>query len=350
MTNPPTTAYSATVKKLPRSIIEMTVSVSPEVFDAARPHALEHIGEELELPGFRKGHAPANIVAQKAGEAAILEEMAEHIISRAYPKILVEHKIDAIGRPDVSVTKLAPGNALEFTIKVATVPEVKLPDYMSIARGQNKKRAKVELTDEDIKKTTEEVRTLSARRIAEKEGKPFDPEGPLPELTDDFVKTLGDYSSVADFTEKARGEILKEKERVAKEKHRMGIIEGVLEKTDIDLPEIIIEQELDRMTDEFAADIERMGMELDKYLEIIKKTREDLRKDWNKDAEKRGKVQLLVAEIARKENIEPATEDLEHEMNKLHILYPNASLERMRAYVDMVLTNELVFKKLEEAE
>jgi trigger factor len=350
MTNTAPTSYSATVKKLPQSIIEITVSVPAEIFDAARPHAITHVGEELELPGFRKGKAPAALVTQKVGEAAILEEMAEHVISRAYPKILVEHKIDAIGRPDVSVTKLAPGNALEFTIKVAIVPEVKLPDYMSIAKGQNKKRETVAITDEDVNKTIEEVRTLSAKRLAEKEGKPFDPEQPKPELTDEFIKTLGEYSSVDDFKEKARGEILKEKERVSKEKHRMSIIEGIIEKTDIDLPELIIEQELDRMTDEFAADIERMGMELDKYLEIIKKTRDDVRKDWRKDAEKRGKVQLLVAEIARKESIEPPTEELEREMNKLHILYPNASLERMRAYVDMVLTNELVFKKLEEAE
>lgn len=338
----------SSVKKLPRSLVEMTVSVPATAFDATRATALERIGADIELPGFRKGKAPAKLVEQKVGEGTILEEMAEIVIAKAYPELLREHKIDALGRPDVRITKIAMGNPLEFTLTTAMLPEVELPDYLKLAAKQNAKRETPEVSDADLEKTVSEVKKIRAQRLAEIDGKPYDPEAPLPELTDDFVKTLGTYESVADFMTKAREEIGKEKTRIAAEKHRIGIIEAVLEKTAIDLPDLVIAQELDRMEDEFRADMERAGLTIEKYMEIVKKTKDELRKDWRGDAEKRAKIQMLVAAIARKENIEPETEALEREMNKLHILYPNAPLERIRGYVDMVLTNELVFKRLEE--
>lgn len=343
------TQYAVTTKELPHSMIELSVTVPAPLFDAARDHAITHIGENLELPGFRKGKAPAAIVAQKVGEAAILEEMAEHVISKTYAAIMVDKKIDALGRPEVRITKIAMGNPLEFTLTTAIMPAVVLPDVFAIAKKVNGKKEAVTITDEDVEKTITQVKTIAAKRKAEEEKVEFTPDTPLPDLTDDFIKTLGDYSSVQDFIEKARAEITKEKERTNNEKHRVAIIEAILEKTTIELPEIIVTQELERMAEEYAHDIERMGMKFEEYMTLIKKSKDDLLKEWRPDAEKRAKVQLLVAEIANKENIEPTTEDLEKEINKLHILYPNTPIERIRGYVGMILTNELVFKKLEAA-
>lgn len=342
--------YTASVKRLPKSMVEVTVSVPAAVFDAARETALEEISGTVELPGFRKGKAPAKLIEQKVGEGAILEEMAERVIAKTYAMIIVGEKIDALGRPEVRITKIAMGNPLEFTLTTAVMPEVMLPDYLPVAAKVNAKRESPVASDDDLKQTIDRVRELAGRKQAEAAGTPFDPETPKPELTDEFVKTLGDYASVEDFTKKAREEIGKEKERVAAEKHRVAVIEAILEKTTIELPALIVEQELERMLDEYTHDIEKMGMKFDEYLKLVKKSPDDFRKDWHPDAEKRAKIQFIVAEIARKEHIEPKTEDLEREMNKLHILYPNAPLERLRGYVDMMLTNELVFKKLEEAE
>ena len=55
-------------------------------------------------------------------------------LSEYYPKILEENKIDAISRPEISITKLARKNPLGFKIKTATMPEMKLPDYKQIAK------------------------------------------------------------------------------------------------------------------------------------------------------------------------------------------------------------------------
>ncbi len=99
--------YTVKVKKLPHSEVEFTVSVAAATFDAARDEAIEHLGNEIELPGFRKGKAPAKLIAERAGEAAVLEEMAEHVIMRVYAQIIVDEKLDVLGRPKVNLTKVA---------------------------------------------------------------------------------------------------------------------------------------------------------------------------------------------------------------------------------------------------
>ena len=104
------------------------------------------------------------------------------------------------------------------------------------------------------------------------------------------------------------------------------------------------------LREEFAHDVERMGMKFEEYLKQLGKTHEDMHKDWQPEAERRVKVQLLIAEISRKENIIASEEEGEIEVNKLHILYPNTPPERLKSYVDMILTNEKVFRFLETGE
>jgi len=70
---------------------------------------------------------------------AILEEMAELALSKIYPEIIIKEKIDAIGRPEISITKLAKDNPLEFKIITSVLPEVKLGDYKKIAKEINDK-------------------------------------------------------------------------------------------------------------------------------------------------------------------------------------------------------------------
>ena len=334
-------------KILPGSRVEITVSIPAAIFDATRARAVAQIGADLKIPGFRKGKAPEKVLVSRVGERAILEEMAEIAIQNAYPIILSEEQIDAIGHPEVRLTKLAMGNPLEAVITTDVFPQLTLPDYRKIASSVKKET--VELKDEEIEKTITEIRKIRAKQLAEESGKPFD-EQDLPNLDDTFVRTLGDFTSVDAFRTSVRENLLKERERTAKEKRRVAIVESILKEVRGDIPEVMIEQELRRMEEEFAHDVERMGMKFDSYMKELGKTREDIRKDWRNDAERRVKVQLMIAEIARKENIVASEREIELEVNKLHLLYPNTSPERLKSYVDMILTNEAVFRFLETGE
>ncbi len=339
--------YGVKTRKLPTSMLEISAAIPHEVFDSYRAEAIKRIGKEVELPGFRKGHVPEKMLADRIGEANILEEMAELAISRAYGEILIGEKIDALGRPEVQITKIALGNPLEFTLTTAIFPEVELADYKKISATVTKKKESVEVTSEDIEKTIAQIKRMRAENEAKKASKEFDDKATLPELDDAFVKTLGAYENVADFNTKLILDLKLQKERNARDKTRVKIMEELVKQSKIELPQIIIDQELHRMEDEFGHEIERMGLTLDAYVKATGKTKEEMHKEWLPDAAKRAKVQLIASKIAEVEKLQPEQEEVEREGKVLRQQYPDASPERVDSYINMLLTNEKVFKFLE---
>ncbi len=354
---------SVTIKKLDGSRLEITSSISAETLAKFRPQAIKEIGESIKLDGFRKGMVPENVLVSKVGEMAILEEMAEQAISRAYFDILVDNKIDAIGRPSTQITKLAKDNPLEFKITTAVLPEIKLPDYKKLAQKEVAKSAKggADYVDEKVSDKELEDAILRIRKAnvsheghdhekmtAEEHEKAV--EASLPELTDDFVKKLGDFTDVPDFKVKLSAMVAEQKRDQANEKRRIRIADAITEATKVELPEIMIESELERTQAQFAADIERMGVKLDDYLKHAKKTLEEIRKEWRPHAEKKAKLQLILNAISDAEKIKAEPAEIEEEVNQIVEHYKDADRERATVYAETVLTNEKVFRFLEKGE
>lgn len=342
-----THAYPVSVKKLPGSRIEISTTVTAEEFDATRSKAIARIGEDVELPGFRKGHVPEKVLAAKIGESAILEEMAEVAIGHAYPAIVVAEKLDVLGRPSVEIKKIAMGNPLEFTITTAVFPEFTTPDYKKLAAKAGDSKEVAVVSEDDINKTIEQIKRMRAQGEAQKEGREFDEATPLPELDDAYVATLGEFKTVAEFTEKLRENMLKEKEREIKDKKRVAIMEAIVKATKIELPDVIVDQELARMEDEFSNDVSRMGLDMDAYLKATGKTRDAMLAEWRPDAIKRATIQILVGRIADEEKLEPDQALIERDAAALAARYPEADKERVHSYIHMLLTNEKVFEFLE---
>lgn len=351
-----------TIKKLEKSEVEILGVLPWEDFAKHEDKALEKIGERLELPGFRKGKAPANVVRESASEMMILEEMAEQALHDAYPKILEDHKIDAIGRPQIMITKIAKGSDLEFKIITATLPEMKLPDYKKLSSEIVKKNpVKVDSIDEsEVEKAILELRKMRAEQAKgssheghekmteEEHAKAHDiPESDYPVFDDAFVKTFGNFESTEVFKEKIRNNLKMEKETVEKDKLRLAIVEELLKETSGDIPEILIQSETDKILYKLEADITNMGFKFDDYLIQIKKTEEDLRKEWRADAEKRAKLQLVIHTISDKENLKPTEEEIEKEVTNIVTMYKDADPIRARAYVENMMENEKVFQFLE---
>ncbi|MDO8752122.1 MAG: trigger factor family protein, partial [Candidatus Wolfebacteria bacterium] len=131
------------VKKLENSEMEIEGEISVEKVEAHIDEAMRRLGEEVAMPGFRKGHVPPKILKQRLGEMAVWTEAAEYALRAEYPTILkaaLEKVKDAepISAPEVTITKMAPGNPLGFKMRIALMPEVKLPDYKKIARERTK--------------------------------------------------------------------------------------------------------------------------------------------------------------------------------------------------------------------
>lgn len=343
------------VKRLPKSEVEIEGELEAVSFESYFPKAVKKIGENLELDGFRKGKVPESVITSKVPEINILEEMAQMAINEHYPKILEDEKIDAISRPEISITKLARNNPLGFKIKTAVLPEIKLPDYKSIAKKiiseVTDAEKNVVVTDEDMENTIMDIRKSRAPKKHMAEGAEEKPEEgveeKLPEFNDDFVKALGPFKDVQDFKDKLKANIKLEKENQQKEKTRLKIIEQIIEDSKLDVPEILIEVELDKILYKMESDITQMGLKFEDYLKHLKKTVADLRKEFRGDAEKKAKLSLVLIEISKTEKIEPDQEAVAKEVAAILEHYKDADPERARMHAENVLTNEKIFQFLE---
>jgi len=348
------------VKKLAKSTVKITGSIPAEIWEKNKSEALKNINESITIDGFRKGMIPENVLVAKVGDMAVLEEMAEMAMSKVYFDILIENKIDAIGRPNIQLTKLAKGNPLEFKITITTMPEIKLPDYKKLAMDEVKKAGneKEVATEKEIdeailrirksKVTHDESKHAGMSEAEHAKAHENIEEKDLPEFTDDFVKSLGNFSDIPDFKNKLSEMIAEEKMHTKNEKRRIAMAEAISEATQVDLPEIMIDAELRRTEAQFNSDLERMGVKMDDYLKHAKKTIEEIRTEWRPHAEKKAKLQLILNTIAVKENIKPDPKEVENEVNHIVEHYKDADREHATTYAETVLTNEKVFQWLEK--
>jgi trigger factor len=358
MTQKQKTYENLNIKKIDKSRVEITASIPSEMWEKFRAQALKNINESISMDGFRKGMIPENILIGKVGEMPILEEMSELAVSKAYIDIIVDGAIEAIGKPRVELTKIAKGNPLEFKATTAVIPEVKLPDYKKLAAEEVKKSSGDEekVSDKDVEDAIVKIRKSRVSHeghdhdnmTAEEHDKSI--EENMPELTDEFVKTLGKFESVEDFKVKVRELLGEEKKGAARDKKRVRIADAIEAAATIEIPDIMIESELERMQGQFENDISRMNVKLDDYLKHAKKTLEDIRAEWRPHAEKKAKLQLILNEIAKAEKLQPSAQEVETEVNHIVEHYQEADRERATVYATTVLTNEKVFEWLEKSE
>lgn len=355
-----------TIETLPGSMVKISGELPYVELHSERNTALVALGKHVDLPGFRKGHIPTPVLEKHLGEMTILAEMAERAIAHAYPHIVEEHKLEVIGHPKIEITKIAPQNPLGFTVTVAVLPKFELPEYEKIAKEINANRPGDEVTDEEIEKQIKDIQRQKAayERLQSKAAAKTDdgelptpePEAiekedaPLPELTDEYVKGLGQpgqFETIADFKAKLREHLEIEKKQQNAAKHRADITDGIIAKTELELPQILIDSEINQMFAQMEEDLERANLKMDDYLTHIKKTKEDLKKEWTPAAETRAKLQLLLNEIAKVEKITPDMDKVNEQTKELMERFKDADEHRVRLYVASVLLNEAVMKSLE---
>lgn len=344
------------IKNLENSTVEIKSSISVEELNKYKEKAIKELGAEVSIDGFRKGHIPEDVLVRKIGEMTILNQMAEMALSDIYPIIVLENKIDVIGQPQITITKMTPHNPVEFKITSAVLPQFELPNYKEIAKKINlEKIEKIEVNDKEVEDTLIQIQKAHTVQNAppkstEKSNPPKADEqsSKLPEINDEFVKKLGAFKDVADFKIKLKETIKKDKENKAIEVKRVRMMDSILAETKINLPQIIIESEAERMLAQTKADITRMGLQFDKYIEHLKKTEEDLKKELQPEAEKRAKIQFVLDKIIKIENIKPDEEEVKKNVEQILKQHKESKPEIVQPYIEMVLSNQEVFKLLEK--
>jgi len=150
------------IKKLPQSEVEILIKLDPIEWGKFVDEATKELAREVKIDGFRPGMAPKEMVEEKIGQGKILEAAADLAVRKTYVKILGEKKIDAIGRPEIQVLRVAKDNPFEFKIKTAVLPEIKLADYRKIA-GAEKPKSKEQIKIEE-KEVEESLKWLQKSR------------------------------------------------------------------------------------------------------------------------------------------------------------------------------------------
>lgn len=138
----------------------------------------------------------------------------------------------------------------------------------------------------------------------------------VPAWGDEFAKSLGNFSSSKEAEEKIKQGLEVEKKEKERERLRLAAIEDIAAETQAEIPDILISRESEKMAAELRQSIESAGLKYGDYLGHIKKTEEDLKKEWSKDAERRVKIALILREIGRIENIRPNDEEIKEAINR----------------------------------
>lgn len=140
----------------------------------------------------------------------------------------------------------------------------------------------------------------------------------LPELDDEFAKDADEeVETLEDLKAKIKDRLKHQKEHEAEHALQDAVVEKATANAEIDIPEVMIENEIDRMMQEFSQNLSAQGMNLELYYQFSGQTEEDLRNQMKENAETRVRTSLTLEAIAKAENIEASEEDVEKELQRM---------------------------------
>ncbi|WP_323099837.1 trigger factor [Intrasporangium sp. YIM S08009] len=136
--------------------VKMTVEVPFEELKPSLDAAIQHIGEHIQVPGFRKGKVPARIIEQRVGRAAVLEEAVNNALPTFYGQALEENEVRPLGQPEITDLKVPAkdGEDFSFTAEVDKRPEIELPDFSDIELTVDE----ATVSDDEVTKRLDDLR------------------------------------------------------------------------------------------------------------------------------------------------------------------------------------------------
>lgn len=380
---------NAKVEKLENSQVKLEITVEAEKFEEGMQKAFFRNAKHFNVPGFRKGKAPRNIVERYYGESVLYEEAFNIIVPEIYDEVIKENNLEVVSNPDIDISQIGKGKDLVFTAVVTVKPEVKLGKY----KGLKVEKKEYPVTEEDIQNHLNEMAEKNARIITAEEGEkaqkgntvvidfdgsvdgvPFEggkaenyslelgsgsfipgfeeqvegmkvgeekdinvkfPDNyfskelsgkdavfkiklheikkkELPAIDDEFAKDVSEFDTLAELKDDLKEHIEEENTRRAKYEEEEEAISAMLEKTEVDIPKVMIDNEIDEYLKDFETRLSYQGMTLDMYLQLMGKDILDVRKEYEEKATRNIKTRLSLEAIFKAEELE-VTEEMINE-------------------------------------
>lgn len=245
---------SSTIAKTDDGTIQINFTLPRELVEEKRKQTLKEIGETLEVPGFRKGKAPLDKVETAVNENSLLEKTLSKILPPLLGETIEKHGLKLAIYPKFTLLKANKEEDWQVRAETCEIPEVKLGEY----KQSLQLRLKQSLTTLARAKKDQ----IWTPENSKKDTKPLSNE---------------------------------EKEQI--------VIQSLLETTKLDIPKILIEEEVNGRLSRLLQKIEKLGLSLEAYLSSLGKKAEDLRKDYEKQAREAIALELTLNKVAEQENV-----------------------------------------------
>lgn len=380
--------HTAGVEKIDESSARITIVIGPEDFEKGLLHAYNASKGRIDLPGFRKGKVPRNVVEAQLGKEVFYEEAINHLLPEAYEKAVAEHGLDVVSNPDIEVLEASPAGAA-VAAKVILKPTGSIADY----KGIKYVPMAVDVSDADIDEFVKAEREKNARfvpverpvadgdivridfegftdGVAFQGGKgenheliigseTFIPgfeagvigmsvgesrdinvtfpevyhnldlagkeavfkvvlnschEKELPDADDEFAQSVSDFDTLDEYLKEVRGALTADKETAAKQAKEDAVFEELAKKVVVDVPEAMIDSEVNLAVNRFARGLMAQGMHFDRYLQFMGLTVDDLKRDYREGSERNVRARLALEAIVLAEGIDATQDEIDAEI------------------------------------
>ena len=419
---------------------ELELEVSPEEFNDAINAVYKRESKKMNVPGFRKGHAPRAFIEKYYGEEVFYEAAIDHLYRPMVMEAVEKSGLQVISIGEFKIDEIGKDKGIQCKLNVVTKPEATIEGY----KGIEVTKLPVEVTAEDIEREIDRVRERNSRivtvedRAAENgdmvnidfdgyvDGKQFDggkakitaltlgaaslspgfedqvvghdvgdefdvnvtfPEDyhaeelkgkpavfkiklheikkkELPTVDDEFVKDVSEFDTLEEYRNDIEKHLKDQKEKAAENDVENQLVDAIIEKVQAEIPDEMVENEVDEIINSFAYRLQSQGLKLETYLKYTGQTTDDLRTQYKPQAERQVKVRLGLEKIAELENLKPTEEETEAEYQKLADAYGmplenvknlvtvegiNGDIQNQKA-IDLVKENAVVVEKKSEEE
>ncbi|WAC55049.1 trigger factor [Gordonia sp. SL306] len=371
----------STVEQLSPTRVKLNVEVPFEELSGEFDRAYKSLAQQIRIPGFRPGKAPAKLIEARVGRDSILAQVVNDALPTKYSQAVEETDTKAIGQPEIDLAELVYGDPVTFTAEVDVRPDVELPDYSTLAVEVDA----IEVDDAEVEEQVEGLRarfgtlkgvdrgaengdfvsidlaaTVDGEAVEEAsteglshevgsgqlieglddalvgmtagENKEFTTklvagdhagedaqvtvtvnsvkERELPELDDEFAQMASEFDTVAELRESLVDRVEQSKKLEQANAIRDKVLEELLEKVEIPLPEKVVADEIEGQQHQVIHALGHDDEQVAKFLEAQGKTREEWDNEAREEAEKSVKTQLLLDAIAEQQDTEVGQDEL----------------------------------------
>ncbi len=410
--------------------VKLELTVEAEKFDEAIKKVYFKTAKYFNIPGFRKGKAPINIVEKYYGKEVFYEDAFNEVAPNAVDEALKENKIEVVSRADVDIQQIGKGQDLIFTTIFQTKPEAKLGKY----KGIEVEKIEYTVKDKDVKHELEHLQEHNSRLISIEDrpvedqditvidfegfvdGEPFDggkaekyelqigsksfipgfedqiigmkideereikvkfpdeyfskdlagkdatfkvklheiKKKELPKLDDEFAKDASEFDTLKDLKKSIKEKLEKEFAEKQEYETKEAVIKAVCENIKVDIPSGMIETEVENMLKEMERRLSYQGLQMEQYLQIIGKTQEEVKKEYEPQAIDAIKTRLMLEAVIKAEKIDATSEEIDEKMKEMSKNYGNEDNEEfmknqgVREYIEQGIKSEKAIDLLVE--